>query len=65
MSATTKNTSVNVYRHGSVWSYSLWIDGQYDSSDTLGIDDSATEAEAMAEAREQNADAEIVRVSDV
>ena len=49
---TMKTAKTNVYRDGDVWCHATWIDGDFDSSDPLGIPDDATEAEAMDAARE-------------
>lgn len=52
---------VNIYRNRNQWAYALWIDGEFDSSDTL---DAETESEARAEATALFPDAEIGRVED-
>lgn len=46
-----KTAKTNVYCDGDVWCHATWIDGEFDSSDTLGIPDDATEADAMDAAR--------------
>lgn len=47
---TMKTAQVNVFRDGATWCASTWIGGEFDSSDPIGIDDGASEAEAMAAA---------------
>ena len=45
---------INVYRHvseGGAWCFAMWVDGRFDSSDTLDCDDDATDAEAIEYAR--------------
>lgn len=45
---------INVYRHvtqGGSWCFATWIDGEYDTSDALDVDDNASEAEALECAR--------------
>lgn len=57
MSATTPTTPtlVTVYRSGVEWCYAAWLaGGDYDSSDSIGIDDDATAAVAMATVRERS-----------
>jgi hypothetical protein len=44
------NVKTNIYRDGTVWCHASWIDGEYDCSDPLGIDDSATELDAVERA---------------
>lgn len=39
---------INVYRARGAWYAAIWIDGEYDSCDTLPCDGSASEAEALA-----------------
>jgi hypothetical protein len=41
---------INVYRDGSTWFGSRWIDDEYDGCDDLDVVDGATEAEAIAAA---------------
>ena len=54
---------VNIYRNNGVWAYALWIDGEFDHSDTLP--DAETEAEARVEVTRQFHDASLRRVEDV
>lgn len=42
---------INIYRDGSTWFGARWIDGEYDGCDSLEIDDSATEAQAIEAAQ--------------
>jgi hypothetical protein len=52
---------VNIYRNAGVWAYALWIDGEFDHSDTL---EAAREAEAYAKAATQFPGADVRRVAD-
>lgn len=42
---------INVYRDGYEWFGARWIDGEYDGCDSLEIDDSASDAEALEAAQ--------------
>ena len=56
---------VNIYRDSiGTWCYAAWIDGEYDSSDTLGIGD-VSEDEARDEALVQfcEHETEVIRVA--
>lgn len=59
------NMTINVYRAGAEWCYAAFVSGGYDHSDTVGIEDSASEAEAMAEMAEQFPQAKLRRVEDL
>lgn len=61
----SKTAKTNVFRDGSVWCQATWIDGEFDTSDPIGIADGATEAEAMDAARASLADRYVVHVSRV
>lgn len=58
-------TKVNVYRSHGEWCYAAWAGSEFDSSDTLGIDTAASEADAKREASEQFPEAAIHRVADL
>lgn len=58
----------NIFRDGGVWCQATWIDGEFDSSDPMGINDDATAAEAMEAAKASLADrfqVEVCRVDDI
>lgn len=42
------NSQVNIYKNRGEWCYALFTDGTFDSSDTIGVDNDATEQEARA-----------------
>lgn len=48
MSDSQGNSQVNIYKNLGVWCYALFDDDGFDSSDTIGCDDDATEEEARA-----------------
>lgn len=52
---------VNIYRNRNKWAYALWVDGEFDSSDSL---DAETEAEARTEAVRLFPGADVRRVAD-
>lgn len=52
---------VNVYRNGDQWCYSAWVEGEFDSSDTLDAD---SEQEAAIETSRLFPGALIKRVDD-
>lgn len=59
-------TKVNIYRSNGEWCYSAWkADGEWDSSDPLGITDECTSCEAEREARVWFPGAEITKVPDI
>lgn len=37
---------INIYKSKGEWCHATWIDGEFDSSEPIGIDPSATEEEA-------------------
>lgn len=47
---------IRIYRAGNEWCFAADSDGQYDTSDTIGVDDDASEEEAGSEIRRQYAD---------
>lgn len=55
---------INIYKNCGVWCYAMWVDGEYDHSDMIGIEDDATTEEARREMAEQFPDSEIRRVPD-
>lgn len=61
----SKVTQVNVYRSAGQWCYAAWAGAEFDCSGTLDVLDSATEDEAMVEARQQWHGATVSRVADV
>jgi hypothetical protein len=68
MSQTTKKAKVNVFRDGTVWCQATWIDGEFDASGPMGIDDGVGEEEAMETARASLArryEVEVCRVEDI
>jgi hypothetical protein len=56
---------VNLYRAAGEWCYALFDGAAYDHSDTLGIEDDASEEEARAEIAEMFPDAAVRIVADV
>lgn len=52
---------VNIYRNVGEWCYALFVDGEYDSSDTI---DAESEDEAREWAAQQFPGATVERVSD-
>lgn len=52
----------NIYRNGTVWAYALFIDGEFDSSESLQAD---SEAGAFSEVAEALPGAVLTRVPDV
>ncbi len=42
------NSQVNIYKNLGEWCYALFVDGQFDSSDTIGCEAGASEQEARA-----------------
>lgn len=59
-----KHQEARVYRNRGVWAYAIFIRGEFDHSDILGIPDNATVSVAMAEAAQQFPGAAVVRVPD-
>ena len=50
---TMKHATINIYRYGNgSWCQSTWVDGEFDNSGPLDVDDNASEAEAARVARE-------------
>ena len=45
--AVSETVKINVYRDGGEWYAARWIGGEYDGCDTLEIDATASEAEAL------------------
>ena len=56
---------IRIYRAGTQWCYAADVDGEYDSSDTLDVDDDASEEDAEAAARADYPDAQTVSVTRV
>lgn len=52
---------VNIYRNDGVWAYALWVDGEFDHSDTLDAD---TEEQAFAAAASMFPGADVERAGD-
>jgi hypothetical protein len=42
------SNQVNIYRHEGKWCYALFVDAEFDSADTIGCEDDATEQEVRA-----------------
>lgn len=58
-----KMAAVKIYRHGGVWCYAAWLDGEYDHSDSMP--DADSEEDARAEVLAMWPDASVRRVDDV
>lgn len=60
---------INIYRDGSTWFGARWIDGEYDGCDSLEVDNSATEAQAIEAAQTMpltiSGDRVVSRVDDI
>jgi hypothetical protein len=54
---------VNIYRNRGEWCYAIFVDGEYDCSDSLGIGD-ASEQEARTAAESLIEGSEVSRVAD-
>ena len=56
---------LHVYRHGKTWHCARFVNGEFDCSYSLNIDDSASDAEAIAAAALSETDCRVVRVGDI
>ena len=55
---------INIYRHDGEWCYAIFMSGDFDSSDTIGCANDASEDDAHTVMAEQFPAATIVRVPD-
>lgn len=46
-------SQVNIFKHMGAWCYALFIDGAFDSSETIGCDNDATEDQVRAYLNDQ------------